>query len=69
MASIVITINTDGAAFHDDRSTAMDRVATNTEIVRVLRNLANRFPRVAGRWVPVPLDIDGDAIGTVEIID
>jgi hypothetical protein len=69
MASIVITIRTDGAAFHD-KDSELDQAAQELEIARVLQGLASRFNSLRrGDLIPMPCDIDGNAIGTVEVID
>ena len=60
MASIVITIETDGAAFQDN-----DNVGN--EVARILRKLADRFG-----WCPdptLPYDSNGNTVGTVEMRD
>lgn len=67
MASIVITIETDGAAFHDKRSIAQDRMARHGAIASVLQGLVNRYRHLHDDVVPVPRDSKGRAIGTVEL--
>jgi hypothetical protein len=68
MASIVITIETDGAAFHDKES-ELDQAAQELEIARVLQGLASRFDSLRrGELIPLPCDIDGKPCGKVEVI-
>jgi hypothetical protein len=72
MASIVITINTDGAAFHGGTP---DHRAVSEEVVRVLREIAEDFefdgadpepPRPGIRQIS---DTHDDPCGNVETID
>ena len=54
MSNIIITINTDNAAFEDDEE---------VEVARILRNLANRI-EMAGCRAQGPLrDINGNIVG------
>lgn len=67
MASIVITINTGGAAFH---RTTPDNIAIGTEVARILRVLAERYTRGEYGIVDAPsFDIDGHPCGTIELIE
>ena len=69
MASIVITIDTDGAAFHDTRSHADDRATWMTEVPRILHLLATEFNQRAACDVILPRDSNGKGCGKVEVID
>lgn len=52
MSNILITINTDNAAFDDD-----------CEVPRILRNLANRIEMVGDRAMGPLRDINGNIVG------
>lgn len=70
MASIVITINTDGTAFHDYRSIGQDRLAKGQEIARILRLLAGGVVHCADPSVlALPRDKNDNPCGTVEVIE
>lgn len=63
MASIRITIKTDGAAFHNAR---FDTLACGDEIARILRALAVQFEY--GEEPTPPRDSNGNLAGKVEVI-
>lgn len=68
MASIHITIDTDGAAFHE--SAANPYEAVGLEVARILRVIADDFNmNYTNHNVPAPCDFKGNPCGTVEIID
>lgn len=68
MASIVITINTDGAAFHKGNAYP---TLMSWELARILKRLAEQLHSFSIETVEGdPLcDSNGDPCGTVEIID
>lgn len=72
MASVVITIETDGAAFHSD---GFDDIAMGTELARIFRVMATNCEFLLrhdalkkGALMP-PRDTNGDPCGKVEVID
>lgn len=69
MASVVITINTDGAAFHTKRISAheTEEFTIGQEVARILEIMANNF-RYSGYSLP-PYDSSGNQVGKVEEIE
>lgn len=65
MSSIVITIETDGAAFHfEDLTNAGQRRQTGREVARLLRLIAGSFEHTGTSTMP--RDNYGNIVGTVE---
>lgn len=71
MASIVITIETDGAAFHKypGRSdSVLNRVCCGGEVARILREIATEAECGGVEAARPPCDHDGIPIGTLKVI-
>ena len=65
MSTVVITIETDGAAFYDDSTGQEHPKARACEVARILRCMANQFEDFCG--ANDPRDINGKVVGTVEV--
>lgn len=66
MASVVITIDTDGAAFHDGPD---DSTPLTWEVARILRVVAGGIENYGLSAHCEPRDSNGNVCGKVEIID
>lgn len=62
MASVVITIETDGAAFRDG---CLRTAEAREKISRILRHMANQYERCG--MADAPRDINGNVVGKVEM--
>lgn len=68
MASIVITIQTDGPAFHEKGESAQgERMSIGYEAAYVLHGIANSLERHGLSGAFDPRDRDGSRVGTVEV--
>lgn len=66
MASIRITIETDGTAFRDPDGRRSPAVETPFEVARILRTMADGYER--HKSLPAPRDINGNECGKVEML-
>lgn len=63
---ITITIETDGAAFHDDHPGTQ---AEGLEVARILRDLARTCEDGVGRFRLRLLDVNGNTCGFVDVTE